>query len=32
MARYKYYTDGENKVVAVSSYAGKTVRVQKRKM
>lgn len=26
MARYKYYTDGENKVVAVSSYAGKTVR------
>ncbi len=24
--KYKYYTDGENKVVAVSSYAGKTVR------
>lgn len=24
--KYRIYTDGENKVVAVSSYAGKTVR------
>lgn len=24
--KYKYYTDGANKIVAVSSYAGKTVR------
>lgn len=24
--RYRYYSDGENKIVAVSSYAGKTVR------
>lgn len=26
MGRYKYYTNGVNKVVAVSSYAGKAVR------
>lgn len=24
--KYKFYTDGSNKIVAVSSYAGKTVR------
>lgn len=24
--KYKFYTDGANKIVAVSSYAGKTVR------
>ena len=26
MARYKYYTDGKGKVIAVSTFAGKPVR------
>jgi hypothetical protein len=26
MAMYKYYTDGETKIIAISTYAGKTVR------
>ena len=26
MYKYKFYSDGANKIVAVSSYAGKTVR------
>ena len=26
MSKYKFYSDGANKIVAVSSYAGKTVR------